>query len=116
MLDLMTVVFICTGMASTTPLTEIQLEVRHSETYSTIRYEIAEGSLQGTAYVQSMGRLSRSLKNSQFTAKSGDGPNSTKLEILLEEGRIAGSHFKHYVSGFDGAIDCVFQGDDEPAD
>ncbi len=63
MFNLLTATIICTGVAPTTPKTNIEFEVRHN-TFSTIRYEIAEGSLAGTAYVQSVGRLERKMAGS----------------------------------------------------
>ncbi len=106
MFNLLTATIICTGVAPTTPKTNIEFEVRHN-TFSTIRYEIAEGSLAGTAYVQSVGRLERKMVGAQFTSSSGEGPNATKLTFHINDNSISDAQLSHYSSGMkESPVEC----------
>lgn len=116
MLNILTATLICTGTAPTTPTTNIEVEVRPHK-YSTIRYEIAEGSLQGTAYIQSIGHLEGSRKNKFVTFKSGEGPNATRLVVQMHGEHIIGADFTHYVSGMkQSEVDCEIQDDSDDDD
>lgn len=109
MLNILTATLICTGVAPTQPMTNIEVEIRPN-TFSTIRYEIAEGSLQGTAYIQSIGYMMGSAKKNFVTFKSGDGPNSTRLVVQMHGKHIVGADLTHYISGMKQAeVDCEIQ-------
>lgn len=111
MVNLLTATLICTGMAPTTPATNIEVEIRPGK-FSTIRYEIAEGSLAGTAYVQSIGHMIPKKKGSMITFQSGDGPNATKLVVHVMGDHIHESHFSHYISGMkDSLVECMVDDD-----
>ncbi len=110
MTGLLMATLICTGVAPTTPKTNIEVEVRNPDRISTIRYEIAEGSLSGTAYVQSIGYMERSHVGSVLIFKSGNGPNSTKLSLRLRGDTITDSRLSHYISGMkDARVECAFE-------
>lgn len=113
MINLLTATLICTGTAPTTPVTNIEVEIRPHK-YSTIRYEIAEGSLAGTAYIQSIGYMEPKRKGSTVTFQSGVGPNVTKLVVRTMGDHIHESHFSHYISGMkDSLVDCAVQEDSD---
>jgi hypothetical protein len=106
MIDLLAATLICTGMAPSTPPTNIEVEIRPGK-YSTIRYEIAEGSLAGTAYVQSIGHMIPRKTGSAIIFQSGDGPNATILVVENRNGEIQQSHFTHYISDMKNSpMDC----------
>lgn len=106
MLNLLTATLICVGQAPTHPVTEIELEVKRTDRISTIRYEIVEGSLTGTAYVQSVGYLQRSKKGDTYIYKSGESPNSTVLTVTAHGAHLTGE-LSHYSSGMkDEPVEC----------
>lgn len=113
MINLLTATILCTGVAPTTPATNIEVEVKPAAVkYSTIRYEIAEGSLAGTAYIQSIGHMVGSKKGSIFTFKTGDGVNDTLLTIQTQGEQIIGARFSHYISSMkDAPVDCSVEED-----
>ncbi|MBX3019718.1 MAG: hypothetical protein KF767_17650 [Bdellovibrionaceae bacterium] len=111
MIDIMAATLLCTGLAPTVPKTIIELEVKARE-YSTIRYEIAEDSLSGTGYIQSVGFLHRSKKGMMVTVKSGDGPNATRLEFMQHGSHLMNARLTHYISGMkDEPVDCEVEDD-----
>lgn len=106
MLNLLTATLICVGQAPTQPATEIELEVKRTDRISTIRYEIVEGSLSGTAYIQSVGYLQRSEKGKTYIYKSGESPNSTVLTVTAHGEHLMGE-LSHYSSGMkDEPVEC----------
>lgn len=106
MIDLLATTLICTGVAQSTPPTNIEVEIRPGK-YSTIRYEIAEGSLAGTAYIQSMGHMIPRKTGSTVIFQSGEGPNATVLIVETKGGKIQQSRFNHYISNMkDSPMDC----------
>lgn len=99
----------CTGVAETTPKTKIELEIR-SDKFSTIRYEFAEGSLKGTAHVNSMGRLQLQKSGDFSIYSSGSGENATKLVFRESGGQILDASFTHYSSGMKNSpVQCAFE-------
>ena len=111
MIDLLTATLICTGTALTHPVTNIEVEIR-PEKFSTIRYEIAEGSLAGTAYVQSIGYMKPKREGSTVTFRSGDGELSTVLTVQMMGNHIHESRFSHYISGMkDSPLECEIEDD-----
>lgn len=109
MLNILAATLICTGIAPTHPKTNIEVEIRPNRS-STIRYEIAEGSLQGTAYIQSLGEMPGSWRNNVATFKSGDGPNSTLLVVQMRGEHIVGAEFTNFISGMKKSpVDCEIQ-------
>lgn len=111
MINLLTATLICTGMAPTTPMTNIEVEIRPGK-FSTIRYEFAEGSLAGTAYVQSIGYMIPNQNGSTVTFRSGDGELATKLIVKTMGDHIHESHFSHHISGMkDSPVECTVEDD-----
>ncbi len=111
-MNLLAATLICTGIAPTTPVTNVEFEIKRSEKPSTIRYEIAEGSLSGTAYIQSIGYMKRTQVGSTITYFSGNSPNSTKLVLKLMGNHIHESRISHHISGMkDAFVDCYFEED-----
>lgn len=111
MINLLTATLICTGMAPTTPMTNIEVEIRPGK-FSTIRYEIAEGSLAGTAYVQSIGYMIPNQSGSAITFRSGDGELATKLVVKTMGEHIHESQFSHHISGMkDSPVECTIEDD-----
>jgi hypothetical protein len=107
MIDFLAVTLICTGMAPTTPRTNVEIEIRPAK-FSTIRYEIAEGSLAGTAYIQSIGRMQGWQRSGtvRFLSDSG-GPKPARLEMRVSGNKIARAYFYHYSSGMHRApVEC----------
>lgn len=97
---------LCTGVAETTPRTNIELEIRKNK-FSTIRYEFAEGSYQGTAHINSIGRMELDQQNEMYTYLSGTGPLDSKLEVRVVGGAIVESRFTNFSSGMQNAsVDC----------
>ena len=108
-MNLLSATLICTGLAPTSPVTRIEVEMHPGE-HSSIRYEIAEGSLEGTAYIQSLGMMTVSRKKNFVIYQSGDDPNSTVLSIRMHRDQIVDSHFTHHISGMKNvAVDCEKQ-------
>lgn len=106
MINLLTATIICTGLAPTHPKTNIEVEIRPGK-YSTIRYEIAEGSLEGTAYIQSIGHMQPKRRGTTLFFQSGTGPNATKLTVQTVGDHIEESRFSHYISGMrDAPVEC----------
>jgi len=100
---------LCTGVAPTQPLTNVEVEIRKDK-YSTIRYEFAEGSYKGTAYINSIGDLTLQRDGNQFVYRSGDGELATKLSFNFSEGQINDARFSHYSSGMsDTPVQCAFE-------
>jgi len=116
MLNLLTATLICIGQAPTQPVTEVELELKLAHQLSTIRYEIIEGSLSGTAYIQSVGHLQRSRNGNTYTYKSGDSPNSTVLTVNAHGEHLMGK-LSHYSSGMkDEPVECRAEGGSESGD
>ena len=103
MIQFLTATIICTGMAPTHPKTNIEVEIRPGK-FSTIRYEIAEGSLEGTAYIQSIGYMQPKRRGATYHFQSGTGPNATRLLLKVDGDQIRESRFSHYVSGMKGSL------------
>lgn len=100
---------LCTGMAPTTPKTNIEIEIR-TDKYSTIRYEVAEGPYKGTAYINSIGRMTPDKDGSQYIYKSGEGKLASILTYNLHGNHIIDSHFSNFSSGMDRTtVQCSFQ-------
>lgn len=98
----------CTGIANTYPKTTIELEFR-SNKFSTIRYEFAEGSLKGTAYVNSLGRMSLFQKDDSFVYLSGTRKLDSKLYFKVKGDQITQAHFTNFRAGLENAaISCKF--------
>lgn len=112
--NLLLATLICTGTATTTtPVTNIEIEVRPHK-FSTIRYEFAEGSLAGTAYIQSLGHLERSRKGSTYIFQTGEGDHDTRLVVTVMGNHIHGSQFSHAISGMKNEpVDCVVEEEED---
>lgn len=101
MINFLAVTLICTGMAPTTPKTNIEVEIGPGK-YSTIRYEFAEGSLAGTAYVQSIGHMQGWQRGGTVRFVSdGGGPKPARLLLNVEGDIIKEAYFHHYSSGME---------------
>lgn len=98
---------ICTGLAPTTPPTNVEFEIRPLPKFSTIRYEIAEGSLAGTAYIQSIGYMTPAPNGDWTVYRSGAGENATTIAIRRKAGAMVEARASHYISGMkDSPVDC----------
>lgn len=99
----------CTGTANTYPKTTIELEFR-SNKFSTIRYEFAEGSLKGTAYVNSLGRMNLYQKEDSFIYLTGTRSLDSKLLFKVNGDQITQAHFTNSRAGLENApVNCIFQ-------
>lgn len=110
MINFLAVTLICTGMAPTTPKTNVEIEIR-PEKFSTIRYEIAEGSLSGTAYIQSIGHMNGRQRGQivRFVSDSG-GPSPARLLLKVDGENIEQAFFHHYSSGMKrDPVNCVVE-------
>jgi Cu(I)/Ag(I) efflux system periplasmic protein CusF len=97
---------LCTGKADTTPATDIEVEIRKNK-FSTIRYEISEGSYKGTAHINSIGQMKLHRRNGFQIYRAGTGPLDSRLIIKVNEGKIEGSRFTNFSAGMkDAAVDC----------
>ena len=106
MVNILTATLICAGTAPSTPATNIEVEIRPGK-YSTIRYEIAEGSLIGTAYVQSIGHMIPERRGPQVKFQSGDGPTATILTLEAHGTQITNAKFSHFISDMkESDVDC----------
>lgn len=107
---LMASVLICTGQGNTYPKTNIELEVRPAGENSFLRYEFAEGSLQGTAYIQAIGEMKRKKTGRTWTYRTGTNEGSTVLVLTVEGARIHSAQLTHYISNLSEApVECSFQ-------
>ncbi|MDZ4084619.1 MAG: copper-binding protein [Bdellovibrionales bacterium] len=97
---------LCTGKADTTPATNVEIEIRENK-FSTIRYEIAEGSYKGTAHINSIGQMKLRRRNGFQIYRAGTGPLDSRLVMKVTDGKIAVSYFTNYSAGMkDAAVDC----------
>lgn len=113
MLPLLTATLLCTGVAPTTPMTNVEFEIRPANVkYSTVRFEITEGSLAGTASIQSIGRMRGIQRGPLFIFSSGSGPLNTKLVVRVANDQIVESRMTHYSSSLkEAAVDCTVLSD-----
>lgn len=97
---------VCIGKADTTPATNIEVEIRENK-FSTIRYEISEGSYKGTAHINSIGQMKLHRRDGFQIYSAGTGPLDSKLVMKITGGKIAGSRFTNYSAGMkDAAVEC----------
>lgn len=100
---------LCKGVASTTPKTKVEIEIR-PERFSTIRYEFAEGSLKGTAYVNSIGQMKLQRHLDSFSYLAGLGKLDAKLVFKMADNQFIDAHFYHYSAGMDNApVECSWE-------
>jgi Cu(I)/Ag(I) efflux system protein CusF len=100
---------LCTGVAPTTPKTNVEIEVRPG-TFSTIQYEFAEGSYKGTTYVNSIGEMLPRQEGSHYVYQSGEAKLATILEYNLSGNLIVDSHFSNFSSGMNQSlVQCKFE-------
>ncbi len=99
----------CTGVAPTTPKTNVEILVRLGK-YSTIRYEFAEGSYKGTAYINSIGLMHLQKEGTQYKYQAGDGKLDSKLVFTKNGDLIEKAQFYHYSSGMNfQSVQCQFE-------
>lgn len=100
---------LCTGLAKTTPKTNIEVEIRQNK-YSTVRYEIVEGAYKGTAYINSIGRMILKKEGHQYYYYAGEGKLDSKLSFEKNGTDIQNAKLYHVNSGYDfEPISCVYQ-------
>lgn len=110
MTNLLKLLLVCSGTSSTTPATDIEIDVKPSDKLSTIRFEISEGSLSGTAYIQSMGYMYSSVKGNTITYRSGYDELSTRLVVHVEGTKVTAAEFSHYISNSKNLpMECEYQ-------
>jgi hypothetical protein len=101
---------ICTGQGNTYPQTNIELDVRPVGENSFIRYEFAEGSLQGTSYTQAIGEMKRTKSGQTWIYRTGMNESSTLLAVRVEGDQIRSARLTHYISSLsDAPVECAFQ-------
>lgn len=93
----------CTGVANTTPRTNIEVEVRKDK-FSTIRYEFAEGPYKGTAHINSIGRMELQVLGDSYVYKAGSGIHDSRLVLEMEDGLIKSSRFTNFSAGMSDAL------------
>lgn len=99
---------LCTGVAETTPKTNVEIEVR-SNKFSTIRYEYAEGPYKGTTYINSIGRMYFHKQGDLLVYHTGPGKLASTLVFKMKEGQIVDSCFSNYSSGMErSVVRCTF--------
>ena len=97
---------LCIGKADTTPATNIEVEIREHK-FSTIRYEISEGSYKGTAHINSIGQMKLYRRNGFYIYRAGTGPLDSRLVMKVSGGKILSSHFTNFSAGMKNAhVDC----------
>lgn len=100
---------LCTGVANTTPKTNVEIEVRRDK-FSTIRYEYAEGPYQGTSHINSIGRMELHKRNGFFISRAGTGIHDSKLIFKVEDGKITDSCFTNFSAGMmQSPVSCSFE-------
>lgn len=105
--DLTTI--LCTGIANTLPKTNIEIEVRQ-DTYSTIRYEYANGPYKGTAYRNTIGDMTLKKDGAHFHFQAGDGNLDTKLSFEKVGTQIQNAKFYSFSAGMNfEPVQCAYQ-------
>jgi len=100
---------LCTGIANTTPKTNIEIEIRH-DTFSTIHYEYAEGALKGTSYINSIGNMTLKKAKGLFIYESGGGKLDSKLSFEAVGSQIQNAKFYNFSAGMDfDPVQCSFE-------
>lgn len=102
----------CTGIYGENPKVKIDVAVRlKQDKYSTIRYEFADGSYKGTAYINSIGDMALKRHHNSFAFSSGDSELSTKLNFdLTGKSQIENAEFyKYSAAGKFIPVDCRFE-------
>lgn len=100
---------LCKGIAATSPKTKVEIEIR-SERFSTIRYEFAEGSLKGTAYVNSIGYMKLHKRGDFYIYRAGTGKLDSKLFFKMADNKITDACFYHYSAGMDNSpVECSWE-------
>lgn len=108
-MNLLTLTLICTGIAPTTPPTNVEFTIRPDK-FSYVRYEFAEGSLKGTAYKQSIGHMQGVKSGMNYTFQS---PNTT-LTLMAHGDHLMNSEISHYPSGMTKApVRCAIKKEDD---
>lgn len=107
--EVMTSKIFCTGIAETTPKTNVEIEIRPDK-FSTIRYEFAEGPYKGTSYVNSIGRLHIHKQGDLWVYHTGPGRLASTLVFKVSQNQIKDSCFSNYNSGMErSAVQCSFE-------
>jgi Cu/Ag efflux protein CusF len=99
----------CKGVAATSPKTNVEMEIR-ADKFSTIRYEFAEGSLKGTAYINSIGRMALHKRNGFYLYRAGTGKLDSKLIFKMADNKITQACFYNYSAGMNySPVECSFE-------
>lgn len=99
----------CTGVGNTTPKTNVEIEIR-KEKFSTIRYEYAEGSLKGTAYINSIGRMILTQEGDLYRYQAGDGKLDSKLILNMKDNQIQSARFYNFSASMNfDPVQCRFE-------
>jgi len=100
---------LCTGIANTSPKTNIEVEVRQDK-YSTIRYEYAEGPYKGTAYINSIGDMALKKEGTHYLYQAGVGNLDSKLSFEKVGTQIQNAKFYSFSAGMNfEPVQCAFQ-------
>ncbi len=87
----------CSGIAETAPNTKIEIDIFHN-TFSTIRYEITEGSLKGSSHINSLGRMKLTQNGSSYIYHSEEGASLSTLSFEVIGSQIKNEQFYKYNS------------------
>lgn len=99
---------LCTGVAETTPKTDVEIEIR-SDKFSTIRYEFSEGPWKGSAHVNSIGRMELHKRSGFYIYRAGAGKLESKLVFEVADGQIIDPCFTNFSAGMDKTVvRCAF--------
>ncbi len=99
----------CTGIANTTPKTNIEVEVRQAK-YSTIRYEYTEGPYKGTAYINSIGDMALTKEGTHYFYQAGDSRLDSKLHFEKVGAQIQDAKFYSFRAGMNfEPVQCEFK-------
>lgn len=100
---------LCKGVAATNPKTNVEIEIRPVR-FSTIRYEFAEGSLKGTAYVNSIGYMKLHKRGDYYIYRAGTGKLDSKLFFKMADNKITDACFYNYSAGMDNSpVECSWE-------
>lgn len=99
----------CKGIAATAPTTAVEIEIRPIR-FSTIRYEFAEGSLKGTAYINSIGYMKLHKRGGFYIYRAGTGKLDSKLFFKIKNNLISDAFFYNYNAGMNRSpVKCSWE-------
>lgn len=99
----------CTGVAPTTPPTNVEIEIRPGN-FSTIQYEYAEGPYLGTTHINSIGTLDLHKRGDFYFYRDSLGPRNAVLIFKKNGDNITNAFMTHKSSGMQNTpVQCSFE-------